>query len=76
MKKFAAELVDFLRRHYPEAARDGCYRFSADIQIIGGEVQVEIPLLTRLPDVVPTPSSKFEPKVDPLKPHLPLHDPG
>ena len=51
MKKFAVDLADFLRRHYPEAAKDGWYRFSADIQIRGGDVNVEIPVLTRLPDV-------------------------
>jgi hypothetical protein len=51
MKRFAVELAEFLRRHYPEAARDGWYRFSADIQIKDGQVDVEIPILSRLPDV-------------------------
>ena len=58
MKKFAADLADFLRRHYPETAQDGWYRFSTDISIINGQVDVEIPVLTRLPDVVPMPSGK------------------
>lgn len=56
MKKFAAELADFLRRHYPEAARDGWYRFSADIQIRDGQVDVEIPVLTRLQELHSNPS--------------------
>ena len=51
MKKFASELAEFLRRHYPEANRNGWFRFSADIQIKDDEVDVEIPILTRLPDV-------------------------
>jgi hypothetical protein len=71
MKKFAAELADFLRRHYPEAAQDGWYRFSADLNIVAGEVEVEIPILTRLPDVVSMPSSTGKPKADPIKPHMP-----
>ena len=50
MKKFSEDLADFLRRHYPEAARDGWYRFSADVQIRGTEVHVEIPMLSRLPE--------------------------
>ena len=50
MKKFAAELAAFLQRFYPEAELDGSYRFSADIRIHKGQVDVEIPVLTRLPD--------------------------
>lgn len=50
MKKFAAELAEFLRRHYPESNEDGSFRFSVDIWIRKGEVSVDIPLLTRLPD--------------------------
>jgi hypothetical protein len=66
MKKFAAELADFLRRHYPDAMQDGWYRFSADINIVGGEVDVEIPMLTRLPDLMSLPSGKG--KVTTFKP--------
>ena len=73
MKKFAAELVDFLRRHYPEAARDGWYRFSADIQIKGGEVDVEIPMLTRLPDLKSKPGAARA-KADPFNGHTPPDD--
>ncbi|MGZ5921261.1 MAG: hypothetical protein ACXWLT_05805 [Rhizomicrobium sp.] len=73
MKKFAADLADFLRRHYPEAAQDGWYRFSADIQIKDGEVDVEIPLLTRLPDVKSKPRA-LRPKADPFKGHIPPDD--
>ena len=69
MKKFAADLADFLRRHYPETAQDGWYRFSADISIINGQVDVEIPVLTRLPDVVPMPSGKV--KAGQFKPRMP-----
>ena len=68
MKKFAADLADFLRRHYPETAQDGWYRFSADISIINGQVDVEIPVLTRLPDVAPMPSGKA--KTGPFKPRM------
>jgi len=69
MKKFAADLADFLRRHYPETAQDGWYRFSADINISNGQVDVEIPVLTRMPDVVPMPSGKT--KTGPFKPRIP-----
>jgi hypothetical protein len=71
MKKFAQDLADFLRRHYPEAGRDGWYRFSADLRIMDGEVDVEIPILTRLPDVQPQHSPPSMLKDDPLKAHLP-----
>ena len=55
MQSFAIELADFLRRHYPDMiAEDGWYRFSADLCLDKGKVNVHIPLLTRLPD----PSSK------------------
>ena len=74
MKKFASELAAFLRRHYPEAGEDGWYRFSADIQIHNGEVDVEIPILTRLPDVKPRTSAAQ--KSDPLKAHLPTGGAG
>jgi hypothetical protein len=56
VKKFSVELADFLRRHYPEANHDGWFRFSADIQIKDGAVDVEIPLLTQLPDASGLPS--------------------
>jgi hypothetical protein len=73
MKKFATELAAFLRRYYPEANQDGWYRFSADIQIRGDEVEVEIPILTRLPDVNPSPAKMEN---DPLKSHLPKDGAG
>ena len=74
MKKFATELAAFLRRHYPEAGQDGWYRFSADIQIQRGEVNVEIPILTRLPDTKPRAARPA--KSDPLKAHLPTGGAG
>lgn len=73
MKKFATELAAFLRRYYPEASQDGWYRFSADIQIRQGEVDVEIPILTRLPDVESFPAPA-KVKSDPLKTHRPRDD--
>jgi hypothetical protein len=71
VKKFAAELAEFLRRHYPETRYDGWYRFSADIEIKGGEVDVEIPVLTRLPDLKPPGARQDKSKIDPLATHLP-----
>ena len=57
MKRFAHELTEFLKRHYPEADQDGSYRFSADIEIRNGFVDVHLPILTRLSDVLsPTPT--------------------
>ena len=71
MKIFATELAAFLRRHYPEANKDGAFRFSADIQIRNGMVDVDIPILTRLPDADPHPARLNKAKSDPLKAHLP-----
>lgn len=70
MKKFATELAQFLRRHYPQAAEDGWYRFSCDIQIVGGDVEVEIPVLTRLPDLERKASPRAA-RADPFKDFLP-----
>jgi len=70
MKKFATDLAAFLRRHYPQAHGDGWYRFSADIQIRDGNVDVEIPVLTRLPDIE-TQGQRETTKTDPLKIHMP-----
>jgi hypothetical protein len=70
MKKFANDLADFLQRHYPQAHSDGWYRFSADIQIRAGNVDVEIPVLTRLPDIE-TQERHGTTKADPLKIHMP-----
>lgn len=67
MKKFAFELAEFLRRHYPEANRHGSYRFSADIQINDGQVDVEIPILTRLPDVKSSVSRQKASKFDTIQ---------
>ena len=64
-------MADFLRRHYPEAAHDGWYRFSADIQIKGGEVDVEIPVLTRLPDVKSKQSREWKVRADPFESLIP-----
>ena len=50
MKRFAHELTGFLKRHYPDASQDGSYRFSADIEIRNGFVDVHMPILTRLSD--------------------------
>ncbi|HWA68683.1 MAG TPA: hypothetical protein VG821_02475 [Rhizomicrobium sp.] len=66
MKKFAADLADFLRRHYPDASHDGWYRFSADIQIRDGEVNVEVPILTRMPDGKLDVCDKHSIKSDPV----------
>ena len=74
MKKFATELAAFLRRYYPEASVDGTYRFSADIQIRDGVVDVEIPILTRLPDADHYPARLSQVKSDPLEGHLPRDD--
>jgi hypothetical protein len=51
MKQFAVDLAEFIRRYYPETANDGWYRFSADIQIKHGQVNVEIPVRSRLSDI-------------------------
>ncbi|MES2291785.1 MAG: hypothetical protein V4527_00620 [Pseudomonadota bacterium] len=64
MKKFATELADFLRRHYPESHVDGSFRFSADIRIREGEVEVDIPILTRLPDELSQSLSWKKSKID------------
>lgn len=63
MKKFAPELAAFLRRFYPDVNADGYYRFSADIRIRNGQIDVEIPILTRLPDegLRPAPQRKPTP---------------
>lgn len=66
MKKFAADLADFLRRHYPDSNIDGSYRFSADIQIRDGEVDVQIPILTRLLDSKSDGLRKTSSKIDPI----------
>jgi hypothetical protein len=66
--------VEFLKRHYVEASRDGWYRFSADIQIKDGEVEVEIPILTRLSDVRSPATIQKSMRSDPLRPHLPQND--
>ena len=59
MKKFSHELTEFLKRHYPDANQDGSYRFSADIEIRNGFVDVHLPILTRLSEELsPTPTRK------------------
>jgi hypothetical protein len=73
MKKFASELAAFLRRYYPETKADGWYRFSADIQLRNGNVEVEIPVLTRLPDATRVTLSNLRGTSDPLDKYLP-HD--
>jgi hypothetical protein len=48
-----------------------CYSaFSADIQIREGEVQIEIPVLTRLPDINSKSPRKPNLKADPFKQQL------
>jgi hypothetical protein len=73
MKIFASELAAFLRRYYPETKEDGWYRFSADIQLRNGNVEVEIPMLTRLPDAKQAALSSLRGTSDPLDKYLP-HD--
>ena len=65
MKIFATELAAFLRRHYPEANKDGAFRFSADIQIRNGMVDVDIPILTRLPAADPLPRAPEQGEIGP-----------
>jgi hypothetical protein len=50
MKAFAVELAAFLKRHYPEVREDGWYRFSADLMLRDGMVDIKIPLLSKLPE--------------------------
>lgn len=71
MKIFAAELAAFLRRHYPEFLEDGTYRFSTDIRVHDGEVEVDFPLLTRIPDAQPQKPATHGGGKDPLANHLP-----
>ncbi|HXS05648.1 MAG TPA: hypothetical protein VN723_02575 [Rhizomicrobium sp.] len=60
MNKFSRDLAEFLRRHYPDSNLDGSYRFSADIEIRDGEVTVEIPVLTRMPNSNPLASDELK----------------
>jgi hypothetical protein len=58
MESFANDLATFLRRHYPQViADDGWYRFSADLCLKNGRVDLHIPLLTRLPDPASGPAA-------------------
>ncbi len=50
MKVFAVELAAFLKRHYPEFKEDGWYRFSTDIKLHDGRVEISLPLLSKLPE--------------------------
>lgn len=51
MKTLAKDLAEFLQRAYPDViAKDGWYRFSADLFLHQGEVDLHIPLLSKLPD--------------------------
>jgi hypothetical protein len=73
MQKFARDLAEFLRRYYPASTQDGAYRFSADIEIRNGEVTVEIPMLSRMPDAeIHFPKTKI--KTGPLDMFVPPED--
>lgn len=74
MKQFALDLANFLRRHYPGFCQDGAYRFSADLEIRDGEIKVEIPILTRMPDACILQFPKAKIKTGPLEMCAPPSD--